>query len=134
MTTRVNNVRWIELKSIQDERGYLTVAEANRIIPFDIKRIFLVHNIVQDRGGHAHRDTDQVLIAVSGSLTVRVYDGEEHREFFLNDPTKGLLVPRMIFVDLVNFSSGGACLSLANTYYDISMSIRSLGEFEKAIL
>jgi dTDP-4-dehydrorhamnose 3,5-epimerase-like enzyme len=134
MNKCIDDLRWIELNSIQDERGCLTVAETNGIIPFNIKRIFLVHNVLKDRGGHAHRDTDQVLIAVSGSLTVRAYDGNMFREFSLNNPTKGLLVPRMIFVDLINFSSGGVCLCLANTHYDMNMSIRSLEEFEKAIL
>jgi dTDP-4-dehydrorhamnose 3,5-epimerase-like enzyme len=134
MNKCISDISWIELKSIQDERGCLTVAEANSIIPFDIKRIFLVHNVVMDRGGHAHRDTDQVLIAVSGSLTVRAYDGDIFRDFFLNDPSKGLLVPRMIFVDLINFSKDGVCLCLANTHYDNSMSIRNLDEFKKAIL
>jgi hypothetical protein len=134
MKTRINDIRWIELNSIQDERGSLTVAEVNGIIPFEIKRIFLVHDVVKDRGGHAHRDTDQVLIAVSGGLTVRAYDGEMFHEFSLHNPTKGLFIPRMIFVDLISFSSGAVCLCLANTHYDMSMSIRSLDEFEKTIL
>ena len=131
MKSKISDIQWVELPSFQDERGCLTAGEVNREIPFEIKRIFMVHDVIEDRGGHAHRDTNQVLLAACGSLTVRAYDGESYDEFLLNQPNKGLLIPNMIFVDLVSFSEGCVCLSLASTHYDIGRSIRTLSEFEK---
>ena len=134
MKGSLSDIRWIDLATFQDQRGCLTAAEVNHEIPFELKRIFLVHNVIQNRGGHAHRDTEQMLIAASGSLTVRVYDGDLRREFFLNKPNKALFIPEMIFVDLINFSNDGVCLSLASTKYDIEKSIRTIEEFEKEVL
>ncbi len=129
-----SKIRWIELTSISDSRGCLTAAEVENEIPFELKRVFIVHNVLQNRGGHAHLDTDQILIAVSGNLTVETYDGNVKSKFLLSKPSKALYVPRMVFIDLLNFSHDGVCLALANTVYDIEKSIRSLKEFEKVVL
>lgn len=128
-----DDIAWIDLPSHRDDRGRLTVIEAGRDVPIDIKRIFYVHETTRDRGGHAHRDTDQVLVAVYGALTARAFDGASRREFRLDDATMGLYVPRMLFVELVDFSTGGVCLVLANTHYDRSASIRSQADYVSAL-
>jgi dTDP-4-dehydrorhamnose 3,5-epimerase-like enzyme len=112
-------------RSTKDARGVLTAIEAGQDVPFPIERIFLVHHAVTDRGGHAHRDTDQLILAVSGSLVVEVSDGKDWRTFELTSPERGLFVPRMVFINLKRFSPETVCLVLASTHYDMKRSIRS---------
>jgi len=88
-----------------------------------------MHHIIRDRGGHAHRDTDQVVIAASGSFTVELFDGKDYKLFDLNDPTQGLYIPRMIYITMTNFSSQSVCLVIANSFYDMSRSFRSKDDY-----
>ncbi len=126
MTDRMlDQVQFISLPSVADSRGVLTAIEGARDIPFEIKRVFYMHHIVQDRGGHAHRDTDQVVVAAAGSFSLEVFDGEHTRSFDMNDPTRGLYIPRMIFISMTGFAPGSVCLVIANSYYDMSRSFRS---------
>lgn len=131
--TTLDAVRWISLPSHQDTRGVLTSIEAMQDIPIDIKRIFYMHHVVADRGGHAHTDTDQVLIGMAGQFQVDLSDGQTSQTYLFNDPTRGLYVPRLIFTNLYNFSPGAVCLVLANTHYDMSKSIRSWEDYLRAI-
>ncbi|WP_415715128.1 sugar 3,4-ketoisomerase [Maridesulfovibrio sp.] len=124
-----DKIRWIDLPSVEDERGVLTAIEENKDIPFEIKRIFYMHHITKPRGGHAHRDTSQVLTAAHGSFSLELFDGKETRTYEMNDPTKGIYMPPMIFVSHYNFSKDAVCLVLADTHYDITKSIRSKEEF-----
>ena len=134
MTDRMlDQVKFIALPSVADARGVLTAIEGTRDIPFEIKRIFYMHHIVQDRGGHAHRDTDQVVIAAAGSFSLEVFDGKETRRFDMNDPTQGLYIPRMIFISMTHFAPGSVCLVIANSYYDMSRSFRSREDYLKFI-
>lgn len=132
-TAEVNvaEVRWYELRSVADDRGRLTVIEGERHVPFPIARVFYVHDVVGgvDRGAHAHRDTDQLAVAVSGSLKIEASDGIETRPFELVRPDRGLYLPRMIWVRLYDFSPGAVCLVLASTPYDGARSIRTWAEY-----
>jgi hypothetical protein len=118
-------VRIVSLPSVVDERGVLTAIEGTRDIPFDIKRIFYMHHITSNRGGHAHRGTDQIVIAASGSFTLELFDGKSYKRFNMNDPTQGVYIPRMIFIRMFDFTPGSVCLVLANTFYDMSHSFRT---------
>lgn len=118
--------RIIDLKSIADNRGVLTVVEGSLDIPFDIKRIFYMHHVVSDRGGHAHIDTDQVLIPIHGSLRVVLFNGTEREEYLMNDCTKGLYIPRLYFTDMYEFTPDTVCLLLSSTHYDMGKSLRSM--------
>ncbi|MCX8044170.1 MAG: FdtA/QdtA family cupin domain-containing protein [Desulfobacterota bacterium] len=129
----LNQVRWIELPSNRDNRGILTSIESGIDIPFTIKRVFYMHHIVSDRGGHAHRDTDQVVIAISGRFVMELSDGIEHRFFELDDPTRGVYIPRMIFIKMYNFTPDAVCCVLASTHYDITRSIRSWEEYLQVV-
>ena len=129
----LDEIKWIDLPSNVDERGILTSIESIEDLPFEIKRLFYMHHIVTERGGHAHRDTDQVVIAISGDFKIDFFDGTNTDTYHLTDPTKGLYMPRMVFTRLYDFSPKAVCLVLANTHYDISRSIRSLEEYIEEI-
>jgi dTDP-4-dehydrorhamnose 3,5-epimerase-like enzyme len=117
------------IKTIKDARGSLSSLEGNMDVPIEIKRIFFMHNVNTDRGGHAHIDTDQVLIALSGKLKVKLFDGKNTKEYIMDDCTKGLYIPRLVFIDLYNFSTDAVCLVLANTHYDMKKSLRNISEY-----
>ena len=126
---RLNKVSWIEFPVNQDPRGNLIAIEGEQTIPFSIQRIFYMNKVIEDRGGHAHMDTDQIIIAINGSFNVTLSDGSEKQIFNFNDSEKGLFVPKMIFTELFEFSSDAVCLVLANTHYDIGKSIRTWQEY-----
>lgn len=123
------NCKKIDLRNIEDSRGCLTSIEEVFDIPMDIKRIFYMHNVTDHRGGHAHIDTDQVLIAISGSFKLKLFDGKDTELFEMNDCTKGVYVPRLTFTDMFDFTSDAVCLVLANTHYNMSKSLRSMNEY-----
>ena len=125
----LSDVRWLDFPTNQDERGILTSIEGGQDIPIEIKRVFFMHQVVAERGGHAHRDTDQVLFAVNGTLTIELSDGESKIIEKVGDPRRGLFIPRMIFTRMYNFSPDSVCMVLANTHYDRSKSIRTYEEF-----
>ena len=126
-------VRWVELPSNVDERGVLTSIESGQDIPFEIKRIFYMHHITTDRGGHAHTDTEQVVTAAAGRFKMDLSDGVSTRTYVLDDPTRGVYTPPMVFIELYDFSPGAVCLVLASTHYDIGKSIRSWEAYLEAI-
>lgn len=127
------SVHWINFIDNVDERGRLTAIEGETTVPFSIKRIFYVHQVHPGvaRGGHAHRDTDQVLTAISGSLDVLISNGVEHRKYRLDNPEKGIFIPRMLWVKMFDFSPGAVCLVFASTNYDRSKSIRTWEQFSE---
>jgi dTDP-4-dehydrorhamnose 3,5-epimerase-like enzyme len=128
---KITDISWRKIQSIGDDRGYLSVIEGGQTIPFDVKRVFYMHDVAQgaDRGGHAHRDTDQFAVAVHGSLKIVVSDGFESRVVVLDNPAWGVTLPRLTWTRLMNFSEGAVCLVLASTHYDISKSIRTWPEY-----
>lgn len=117
------------LNTIQDQRGCLTAVEGAQDIPFEIKRIFYMHHVVSERGGHAHIDTDQVLIPIHGSLKVKLFNGKETEEYVMNDCTKGLYIPRLYFTDMYDFTPETVCLVLSSTHYDMGKSLRSMDAY-----
>ncbi len=125
MIIDINNCKLINLPTINDQRGSLTSIEEVDDIPISINRIFYMHSISSNRGGHAHIDTDQIIIPISGNFFVKVSDKLKSKDFELNQPNIGLYVPRLIYIDLKNFTSDAVCLVLANTKYDINKSLRS---------
>jgi len=116
----------INLRINVDSRGCLTSIEEIQDVPIEIKRIFYMHHVTEDRGGHAHIDTDQVIIPISGSFKVKLFDGKDTECFDMNDCTKALYVSRLTFTDLFDFSEDAVCLVLANTHYDMRKSLRSM--------
>jgi hypothetical protein len=112
--------RLIDLPRIAEPRGNLTFVENGRHIPFDIRRVYYLYDIPggADRGGHAHRRLQQLLIAIAGSFDVVVDDGRRRQRYHLNRSYFGLYLPPMTWRELDNFSSGSVCLVLASDPYD----------------
>lgn len=125
----------IELPKIADPRGNLTFIEANRHIPFDIKRVFYLYDVPggSDRGGHALKKCHQFLIAMSGSFDVVLYDGKEQQRIHLNRSYYGLHIPPMIWREMDNFSSGSVCLVLASEPYDPNDYYRDYSDYLRAL-
>lgn len=131
--SRLSEVRWIDLPSIEDPRGELTAVESEQDLPFPIRRVFYMHHIVSPRGAHAHPDTDQVIIAAAGEFRADLFDGREIQNYQLDNPRRGLFVPRMLWVTMDGFSEGCVALVLASTHYDNSKTIRSREAFVEAV-
>lgn len=111
----------IELnKHHSDRKGNLTVVENGTTLPFDVKRVYYLYDVPGgvERGGHAHRNLCQMIVAASGSFSVTLDDGMVKRTFLLNRPYIGLLVVPGIWRTLEDFSSGAVCLVLASMEYD----------------
>lgn len=119
----------IKFNYIEDQRGVLTSIEESESVPFQIKRVFYMHHIRADRGGHSHIDTDQVIIPLKGNFNVSVKDGNNEKNFHLNNCNEGLYIPRRLFTCLYNFDFGDVCLVLANTHYNIANSQRTWDDF-----
>ncbi len=126
----------IEIPKISDPdgRGNLSVIE-KQILPFSIKRVYYLYDVPSDstRGGHAHKELQQFLIAVSGSFDVVLDDGNKKITVSLNKPNKGLLIPNGIWRELENFSAGSVCLSLVSDVYKESDYIRTYDAFKSFI-
>jgi hypothetical protein len=121
----LEQVKLIDIPSHEDSRGILSAIEQNIDIPFEIKRIFYIHHIKGNRGDHAPVDTDELLIPISGSFKIKVYDKTSSKVFLLNDITKGLYIPRLIYLEMFDFTENTVCLVLANTHYDAEKYLRT---------
>lgn len=121
----------IHLSKIADRRGNLTVAEQLTDIPFELKRAYWVYDVPggESRGGHAHKQLFQLLVAVSGSFTVNLDDGTHTQSFLLNHPWEGLLITPGIWRTLDDFSTGAVCLCLASEEYNPEDYIYDYNEF-----
>lgn len=123
----------INLPKISDPRGNLTFVEANRHIPFNFSRIYYLYDVPggSERGGHAHKNLHQFMIAMSGSFDVLLDDGKNKRKVSLNRSHYGLYICPMIWRELDNFSSGAVCMVIASEYYDEADYIRNYDQFLK---
>jgi hypothetical protein len=127
----INNCQIIELPKIKDPRGNLTFIESGKHIPFDIQRVYYLYDVPggAERGGHAHRELHQLIIAMSGSFDILLDDGYEKKQFNLNRSYYGLYVCPMIWRSIDNFSSGSVCMVLASNLYDEADYYRDYEEF-----
>ena len=124
----------IELdKHHSDRKGNISVVENNEIVPFEVKRTYYLYDVPggESRGGHAHKELSQLIVAASGSFSVTLDDGNVKRTFLLNRPYQGLYVVPGIWRTLDDFSSGAVCLVLASHKYDEDDYIREYNEFLK---
>ncbi len=124
----------IDLPKISDPRGNLTFIEANRHIPFEIKRVYYLYDVPggSERGGHAHKALHQLIIAMSGSFDILIDDGRQKKRIHLNRSYFGLYICPMIWRELDNFSSGSVCMVLASSCYDELDYYRDYDEYVKA--
>jgi hypothetical protein len=125
----------IGFPQVKDPRGNLSFVEGEAHVPFDIQRVYWLYDVPggAERGGHAHRDTQEVLVAMSGSFDVVLSDGAITQRFHLNRSYAGLYVPAMVWRELDNFSSGSVCMVLASERYAEADYVRDRDEFEQIV-
>ncbi|MBH10217.1 MAG: hypothetical protein CMG74_07680 [Candidatus Marinimicrobia bacterium] len=131
-TKTVSDCQIIKLPLIKsDRKGSMTPVYNNKHIPFQIQRVYYLYDIPSgaERGGHAHKELQQLIVSASGSFNVEVNDGKNKIKFKLDRPSYGLYLPPMIWRELKNFSGGAICLVLASLKYDENDYFRNYKEF-----
>ena len=133
MTPSINDCSTINLPKIENSRGNLTPVENGIDIPFDVQRVYYLYDVPggETRGGHAHKNLQQFIVAVAGSFDVILDDGFERKTVKMNRSSYGLYVPQMIWREIVNFSTGAICLVLASLPYAEGEYIRDFNDFIK---
>lgn len=131
----LSDCKLIDLPKITDHRGNLTFVESGKHIPFDIQRVYYLYDVPggAERGGHAHKGLQQLIIAMSGSFDIVLDDGIEKKRIHLNRSYIGLYVSPMMWREIDNFSSGSVCMVLASNLYDESDYYRDYDEFLTAL-
>ena len=127
----INDVKIIELPKFLDARGNLSFAEQNNHIPFEIKRTYWIYDVPggEARGGHAFRQNQEFIVALSGSFDVIVDDGEQKKAFTLNRSYYGLYVPAGLWREMENFSTNSLALEFGSEHYDEADYIREYDEY-----
>ena len=127
----LDEIELLDIPTINDARGNLAVIEKD-ILPYPIKRVYYLFDVPSDsfRGGHAHKEQLEFLIALSGSFTVTLDNGQTKKSFLLNKPNKGLLLPTGIWRELEDFSSGAICLVLSSDEFEEDDYIRDYRSFK----
>lgn len=125
------DIKIIDIPKITDPRGNLAVIEGDTI-PFKMERIYYLYDVpsTSHRGGHAHKELRQLIVALSGSFDVVLDNGTEQKTVTLNKPDKGLLIPTMVWRELENFSSGSVCMVVASMEFDEDDYIREYDDFK----
>lgn len=128
---QINHVKLIELSKISDPRGNLSVIEEFKDVPFKVERTYWIYDVPggEARGGHAYRENEEFIVALSGSFDVILDDGKVKQTYSLNRSYYGLYVPKGIWREMVNFSTNSLAFVLASTKYDADDYIRDYDEF-----
>ena len=134
MRRRLDDCVMVTLPKIHDPRGNLTFIEGGQHVPFDIKRVYYLYDVPggAERGGHAHKELHQLIIAMSGSFDVILDDGIGKKRIHLNRSYAGLYVCPMIWRELDNFSSGSVCMVLASNHYSEEDYYRNYADYIEA--
>ena len=129
--TTVNDCRLLDLPRIVREEGSITPIEGGKHVPFEIARVYYLYDVPggSSRGGHAHKQLLQLMVAIMGSFDVVLDDGSTRRRVSLNRGYHGLYLPNLIWRELENFSSGAICVVLASQPYQESEYIREYSSF-----
>ncbi|OAB81803.1 sugar 3,4-ketoisomerase [Cochleicola gelatinilyticus] len=132
--TDLNSIDLLDIPKISDPRGNLSVIE-KELLPYAIKRVYYLYDVPTDafRGGHAHKEQSEFLIALSGSFNVVLDNGKETKTVTLNKPYKGLLIPTGIWRELSDFSSGAICLVLSSGEFLEEDYIRQYSDFKSFV-
>ena len=123
-------IKWIELESRGDKRGQLIIAESQKNIPFEIKRVYCLYDMgSMPRGFHAHKELQQVMVCLTGNCSVMLDDGTEKHTILINKDKPGILIDKFIWHEMSNFSQDCILMVLASDYYDESDYIRNYNQF-----
>ena len=130
----IEKCKILHLPKITDSRGNLSFIEGRNHIPFDIERVYYLYDVPggAERGGHAHKGLQQLIVAMSGSFDVVLNDGVQEKRFHLNRSYNGLYICPMIWRELDNFSSGSVCMVLASNKYDENDYYRNYDQYLEA--
>ena len=133
MTITVDDVKLIQLPKFLDSRGNLSFVEQSSQIPFDIKRTYWIYDVPggEERGGHAFKENQEFVIALSGAFDVVVDDGNNKKTFSLNRSYYGLFIPKGLWRTLENFSTNSFALEFGSVVYSAEDYIRNYDEFLK---
>ncbi|WP_201559831.1 sugar 3,4-ketoisomerase [Psychrobacter sp. NC44] len=128
-------IKWVDFPALGDERGSLVALEAEKTVPFKIKRVYYIFGtqIEASRGFHAHHNLQQVAICVTGKCRMVLDDGAQRQEAWLDSPTKGLIVGDLVWREMHNFSHDCVLLVLASEHYDENDYIRDYDEFLRCL-
>ncbi len=129
---KTDDIKIIELPKFTDPRGNLSFAEQNNHIPFEIKRTYWIYDVPggEKRGGHAYKENEEFIVALSGSFDVVLDDGKKKYSFSLNRSYYGLYVPKGIWREMVNFSTNSLALVLASKPYSSDDYIYDYNSFK----
>ena len=129
------NYKLIKMNVIGDERGKLVSIEANKNISFDIKRVYYIFDTLpdQERGKHAHKNLEQLIIAIDGACQFVLDDGKNRETVWLNRPDVGLYIGKNIWREMRHFSYGCKLMVLASDYYNEDEYIRDYSVFKETI-
>ena len=132
----IEDCQMIDLPRVNDPRGNLTFVESGRHVPFEIKRVYYLYDVPggAERGGHAHKNLRQLIVAMSGSFDVHLDDGRAKKVVHLNRSYNGLFVCPMTWREISNFSSGAVCLVLASNFYDDDDYYRDYAQFQADVI
>lgn len=125
------NIEFIQFQKLGDDRGSLVAVEEDHNVPFNIKRVYYVYGTKSgvSRGFHAHKKLQQVAVCVSGWCRMTLDDGTERKDIWLDSPDKGLLINKMTWREMHDFSQDCVLLVLADALYDEADYIRNYDEF-----
>ncbi len=125
----------VQLPTISDLRGSLAFGEAERHIPFQIRRVFWTYDIKDGnmRGDHAHRTCEMVLFPIGGSFDIEIDDGERHEVLHMDDASLGVYIPPLVWCRLTNFTKDAACISLASEEYRAEDYIHDYEDFKRLV-
>lgn len=131
MRFKVEDCEIVDIGIVHNDNGNISVLENEKNIPFSVKRVYYLYDVPAgaERGGHAHYELQQYVIAASGSFTFVLDDGENKKEVFLNHPNKALHIKPGIWREMKDFSSGSICLVLASHTYSEADYIRNYDDF-----
>ncbi|MGO9145903.1 MAG: sugar 3,4-ketoisomerase [Desulfomonilia bacterium] len=131
----IDDCKLIDLPVKSSRRGNLTPVEGGNHIPFNISRVYYLYDVPggSTRGGHAHKELQQLLVSVMGAFDIILDDGHQRKTVHMDRAYYGLYIPTMIWRELENFSSGGICLVLASLPYDESDYFRDYNEFLRTV-
>ena len=133
MNIHIRKADILTFPNILDDRGNLSFFENHNQIPFEIQRVYWIYDVPggEQRGGHAYKDLQEVIIALSGSFDVVLNDGEKEERYMLNRSYYGLYVPKMMWRHIENFSTNSVALIIADNAYNADNYIRDFDTFKK---